>query len=700
MAQTSKTTRRTTARNVASRGRRTLPNKPSRRTGADSIRRASAKGTPPSTRHLTTKGAASPEGLHLRWLRHIHFGATAALVFTTIAATFISLGASTGAASCTVSSILVNSCRPWLGVAAANYPQVAGDTKSQILYHEQRIGRQVDLVHTYHAVGSNTLSATDVYFANRTDTYLFTNWKPVRYWADANVDNATTNAGVDKMAASIKALGSKQIFMTLNHEPENDTSGGGTCSSYKGNSGTTDQYRAMWRYVEDRFRQDGVTNVVWVMAYMNYAPWDCVVNQLYPGDDLIDWITFDAYGNSADSWNGVVGRFYNLLTGNSNSQHNYTSKPWGIIEWAYHHGNSSQYVTYFNQAKAALDNNTYPKLKAYMVYDSRDQGSDTGLNSRVAYDDGGIYQQAQADAYKAFALDSKINGSSGGVAPPPAPVPDTTPPSVTLTSPADGDSTNGIITVSGNATDNIGVTAVTLRVDNTLLATKTSAPYTFSLDAGTLSAGNHTISLRAFDAANNMAESRTVTITVPAVHGSSGSGSTGGVSGGNSGGNGSNYGDSVYVDGGAIKASGDNSQNDTVIVFGGTPSSNAVDVKGELKIVPAKRGDTVTITVDGKPIAGSSVDTTKLTDGVHTIAITENDQTITQQILVDNPWLTATRNRFKSHPVAYTVDILTSLMLLGAIAWLGRHYGFQILATIRANHMPGYTGYGSGGMYR
>jgi hypothetical protein len=610
MAQTSKTTRRTTARNVASRGRRTLPNKPSRRTGADSIRRASAKGTPPSTRHLTTKGAASPEGLHLRWLRHIHFGATAALVFTTIAATFISLGASTGAASCTVSSILVNSCRPWLGVAAANYPQVAGDTKSQILYHEQRIGRQVDLVHTYHAVGSNTLSATDVYFANRTDTYLFTNWKPVRYWADANVDNATTNAGVDKMAASIKALGSKQIFMTLNHEPENDTSGGGTCSSYKGNSGTTDQYRAMWRYVEDRFRQDGVTNVVWVMAYMNYAPWDCVVN------------------------------------------------------------------------------------------DSRDQGSDTGLNSRVAYDDGGIYQQAQADAYKAFALDSKINGSSGGVAPPPAPVPDTTPPSVTLTSPADGDSTNGIITVSGNATDNIGVTAVTLRVDNTLLATKTSAPYTFSLDAGTLSAGNHTISLRAFDAANNMAESRTVTITVPAVHGSSGSGSTGGVSGGNSGGNGSNYGDSVYVDGGAIKASGDNSQNDTVIVFGGTPSSNAVDVKGELKIVPAKRGDTVTITVDGKPIAGSSVDTTKLTDGVHTIAITENDQTITQQILVDNPWLTATRNRFKSHPVAYTVDILTSLMLLGAIAWLGRHYGFQILATIRANHMPGYTGYGSGGMYR
>ncbi len=47
-----------------------------------------------------------------------------------------------------------------------------------MLYHEQRIGRQADIVHTYHSVGSNTLSADDKFFAGRADTYLFTNWKP------------------------------------------------------------------------------------------------------------------------------------------------------------------------------------------------------------------------------------------------------------------------------------------------------------------------------------------------------------------------------------------------------------------------------------------------------------------------------------------------------------------------------------------
>ncbi len=60
-------------------------------------------------------------------------------------------------ASCTVSPILVNSCRPWFGGTASDYPQVARDKKSQILYHEQRIGRQLEIAHTYHGYGDNAL---------------------------------------------------------------------------------------------------------------------------------------------------------------------------------------------------------------------------------------------------------------------------------------------------------------------------------------------------------------------------------------------------------------------------------------------------------------------------------------------------------------------------------------------------------------
>src|SRR5215831_7736788 len=60
------------------------------------------------------------------------------------------------AATCTVSTKLVNSCRPWLGAAANKYPGVTvNDYKAQLLAHESAIGRQVDVAHTYHAVGSN-----------------------------------------------------------------------------------------------------------------------------------------------------------------------------------------------------------------------------------------------------------------------------------------------------------------------------------------------------------------------------------------------------------------------------------------------------------------------------------------------------------------------------------------------------------------
>ncbi|HSX35741.1 MAG TPA: glycosyl hydrolase, partial [Patescibacteria group bacterium] len=314
---------------------------------------------------------------------------------------------------CVVSLILVNSCRPWLGAASDNYPSPyasGSDTKSQILGHEARIGRQLDIVHTYHPVGNNSLSSTDLYFATRANTYLFANWKPAAHWADAGGGTSTAeqavNAGIDKMAKSIGAIAPKQIFLSVHHEPENDTSSGGTCKSYKGSSGSAAQYKAMWSNVEDRFKNvDHVTNVVWVMDYMNYPPWLCVVDQLYPGDNLVDWVMFNGYGNGSDSWTNQVGPFYNKMSTD------HPGKPLGIVEWAYAGGNN--YSGYFDQVRAALDNNTYPLLRAYMVYDSRDQGSDTGSNRRVAYTDAGAYSQNQMDHYIGLANDPHL--IDGGV---------------------------------------------------------------------------------------------------------------------------------------------------------------------------------------------------------------------------------------------------------------------------------------------
>ncbi|HEV7720785.1 MAG TPA: hypothetical protein VGO60_05855, partial [Iamia sp.] len=64
------------------------------------------------------------------------------------------------AADCTVTATLVNPCRPWLGVVAGSYPGPVG-VKAQYEAHEQRIGKQADVVHTYKDVGKVTLSADE-----------------------------------------------------------------------------------------------------------------------------------------------------------------------------------------------------------------------------------------------------------------------------------------------------------------------------------------------------------------------------------------------------------------------------------------------------------------------------------------------------------------------------------------------------------
>jgi len=91
---------------------------------------------------------------------------------------------------------------------------------------------------------------------------------------------------------------------------------------------------------------------------------------------------------------------------------------------------------------------------------------------------------------------------------------DVTPPSVALTAPADGATVSGTITLSANASDDVGVSRVELRVDGALVGTDTASPYQVSWDTTTVGNGGHTITARAYDAAGNSASSsRSVTVS-------------------------------------------------------------------------------------------------------------------------------------------------------------------------------------------
>ena len=85
---------------------------------------------------------------------------------------------------------------------------------------------------------------------------------------------------------------------------------------------------------------------------------------------------------------------------------------------------------------------------------------------------------------------------------------------VAIGSPAVSATVSGLTTVDVAANDNVGVSKVELWVNGALLATDTSAPYSFSWDTTRVNNGSASLQARAFDAAGNAATSSTVAVNV------------------------------------------------------------------------------------------------------------------------------------------------------------------------------------------
>ncbi len=107
-----------------------------------------------------------------------------------------------------------------------------------------------------------------------------------------------------------------------------------------------------------------------------------------------------------------------------------------------------------------------------------------------------------------------FTGCSGAAGNNPGPA-DTTPPSVSVSTPQSGATVSGSVTVSANASDNVGVAGVQFLLDGGNLGTEvTSPPFSTSWNTTQSSNAAHTLSARARDAAGNTATSAMVTVTV------------------------------------------------------------------------------------------------------------------------------------------------------------------------------------------
>jgi chitodextrinase len=131
--------------------------------------------------------------------------------------------------------------------------------------------------------------------------------------------------------------------------------------------------------------------------------------------------------------------------------------------------------------------------------------SDTGLAPSMSY------------SYTVRAVDAAANPSGPSTAAGATTLtPDTTLPSATITAPTGSTPLSGTITISANASDNVGVSGVTFLVDSVAVGggEDTTSPYSVSWDTTTVANGVHSIVARARDTSGNTGDSAPLSVTV------------------------------------------------------------------------------------------------------------------------------------------------------------------------------------------
>lgn len=91
---------------------------------------------------------------------------------------------------------------------------------------------------------------------------------------------------------------------------------------------------------------------------------------------------------------------------------------------------------------------------------------------------------------------------------------DTTPPTISLTSPVASSTVSGTVMLAASASDNVGVSIVEFFVDGILKFSDSISAYSYTWDTTGIANGIHTLFAKARDAAGNIVQSLTLTVNV------------------------------------------------------------------------------------------------------------------------------------------------------------------------------------------
>ena len=168
-------------------------------------------------------------------------------------------------------------------------PAPGQDPIAAITAFDAKLGRSQTLEREYQVWDQSWPTPTDAWSRDQ-GAVPFISWRAqltsgaVVPWAA--IASGAQDGTIDARAADLKAFGSP-VILAFNHEPENDHAAGDAAA-----------YVAAFRHVEDRLRQDGVTNVSYAWTVMAWSFGRGDAQAFYPGDDYVDIVAADGYNDS------------------------------------------------------------------------------------------------------------------------------------------------------------------------------------------------------------------------------------------------------------------------------------------------------------------------------------------------------------------------------------------------------------------
>ena len=306
-------------------------------------------------------------------------------------------------AGCSVSELLVPSCGAWLG---SSIPSADGkwDITAGLEEYESATGDQPEILRFFQRGPKVFPTSAHIAAAERPGrprSLLHFSWKPAPELTWRQIANGVADTSIEAVASQL-AKYPHRMFFTVHHEPENDV------ELSEGSGMTPADYVDMYRHVVDKLRSSGSDNLVFVMVYIGFHRWANLVDDLYPGDDVVDWIGYDPYGFAAQTdFAALLNRptpesgwpgFYSWATGRSD-------KPIMVAEWGFDLIDAPDAANVLSGAPVILEDQ-FPQIKALVYWN----GTGRTLNTRL--DQPGDAAARFATAFAEMAADPWFNSTS------------------------------------------------------------------------------------------------------------------------------------------------------------------------------------------------------------------------------------------------------------------------------------------------